>query len=147
MRSSPKPLHLHVHLVHLPRRPDQTWQSGLENIDNTRKPAFATFTAKARTLDFRSPIVYVKTKTSNPVRVPVWGTPARSRRHSARRHGEDVLQAPQHRRVTADLDIATDSTRLRRTLKSRRRGRLTVSFNINDKNGNRLYRTATIVVP
>src|SRR5205807_298589 len=45
--------------------PTSTWQSGLENQDNSRKPAFATFSAGARRLDFRSPIVYIKHKNGN----------------------------------------------------------------------------------
>jgi len=53
--------------------PTSTWQSGLENFDNTRKPAFATFAAGARALDIRNPLLYVKPGSSNPVlRVPVF---------------------------------------------------------------------------
>src|SRR5262249_39380282 len=53
--------------------PTSTWQSGLENQDNSRKPAFATFSAAARTMDYRSPVVYIKAKVSNPVvRIRVW---------------------------------------------------------------------------
>jgi len=129
--------------------PTSTWQSGLENIDNTRKPAFATFTAKARTLDFRSPIVYVKTKTSNPVvRVPVWellntdpvgtllGATVRTyykRRNVAVSQPTSTIATDGYAAFVVPLKKPTTTT-------------YTVSININDKNGNRLYRTATIVV-
>jgi len=129
--------------------PTSTWQSGLENIDNTRKPAFATFTAKARTLDFRSPIVYVRTKTSNPVvRVPVWellntdpvgtllGATVRTyykRRNIAVSQPTSTIATDGYAAFVVPLKKPTTTT-------------YTVSININDKNGNRLYRTATIVV-
>jgi hypothetical protein len=52
--------------------PTSTWQSGLENEDNSHKPAFATFAAGARALDYRNPLVRIKPGTSNPVvRIPV----------------------------------------------------------------------------
>ena len=58
--------------------PTSTWQSGLENQDNSRKPAFSAFTAGARALDFRSPLNHIKPGASNPVvRVPVWELAAR----------------------------------------------------------------------
>ena len=142
----------HVHLVHLPRRPDEHVAERPRERDNTRKPAFATFTQRRATLDFRSPIVYMKPKTSNPVRPRsrLGVAPHRRRRRAARRDSEDVLQAPQHRRLAADVDDRDRRLReLHRAAEaSRRSGRsYTVSFNINDKNGNRLYRSATIIVP
>lgn len=52
--------------------PTSTWQSGLENEDNSHKPAFATFAAGARALDYRNPLVRIKPGSTNPVvRVPV----------------------------------------------------------------------------
>lgn len=58
--------------------PTSTWQSGLENEDNSHKPAFRTFTAGARTLDIRNPLVNIKPGASNPtVRIPVWELAAR----------------------------------------------------------------------
>ena len=58
--------------------PTSTWQSGLETENNTRKPAFATFTKGARALDIRSPLQHMKPGASNPVlRIPVWEFAAR----------------------------------------------------------------------
>jgi len=58
--------------------PTSTWQSGLENEDNTHKPSFAAFTAGARALDYRNPLVRIKPGVSNPtVRVPVLELDAR----------------------------------------------------------------------
>ena len=58
--------------------PTSTWQSGLENFDNSRKPVFSAFTAGARALDARQPLVRIKQGASNPVvRIPVWELAAR----------------------------------------------------------------------
>jgi len=52
--------------------PTSTWQSGLENQDNSHKPGFAAFSAGARALDYRNPLVRIKPGSSNPVvRLPV----------------------------------------------------------------------------
>jgi hypothetical protein len=52
--------------------PTSTWQSGLENQDNSHKPAFAAFSQGARALDYRNPFVHIKPGSSNPVvRIPL----------------------------------------------------------------------------
>ena len=52
--------------------PTSTWQSGLENQDNSHKPAFAAFARGARALDYRNPFVHIKPGSSNPVvRLPL----------------------------------------------------------------------------
>jgi len=131
--------------------PTSTWQSGLENIDNTRKPAFGAFTAKARALDFRSPIVYVKPRTSNPtVRVPVWellrndpvGAPLGATVKTYYKSKNIAVSQPTS--VIATDGYAAFVVPLKRPPK---RTTYTISININDKNGNRLYRSATIIVP
>jgi hypothetical protein len=59
--------------------PTSTWQSGLENFNNSHKPAYSAFSAGARALDIRNPLVTIKAGTSNPtVRVPVWELAARN---------------------------------------------------------------------
>jgi Cellulase (glycosyl hydrolase family 5) len=53
--------------------PTSTWQSGLENEDNSHKLAFAAFSSGARALDWRNPFVRIKPGTSNPtVRLPLF---------------------------------------------------------------------------
>jgi len=58
--------------------PTSTWQSGLENFDNSHKPAYGAFSSGARALDMRNPLVRIKPGASNPVvRVPLWELAAR----------------------------------------------------------------------
>jgi hypothetical protein len=131
--------------------PTSTWQSGLENQDNSRKPAFATFSAAARQLDFRSPIVYIKAKQSNPVvRIPVWELLSR-----------DGVGAPIGATVktyykTRNIAVSQPTTTIGPDgyasfvvplKKPPKNTAYTVGFQINDKNGNRLFRTATLIVP
>jgi hypothetical protein len=59
--------------------PTSTWQSGLIERDDQRKPAFATFSAMAKLLDARNPALHVRSGIRNPlVRVPVLEIYARS---------------------------------------------------------------------
>jgi len=52
--------------------PTSTWHSGVVEQAGAKKPAFATYTAMAKLLDGRNPIVQVKGGVANPVvRVPL----------------------------------------------------------------------------
>jgi hypothetical protein len=131
--------------------PTSTWQSGLEHEDSARKPAFAAFTAKARSLDFRSPIVYIKPKISNPtVRVPVWELMARDGVGAPL--GATVKTYYKSRNIAVSQPTSTIATDGYAAFvvplkKPPKRTTYTVSFNINDKNGNKIYRSATLIVP
>ena len=130
--------------------PTSTWQSGLENQDNTRKPDFATFTGQARSLDVRSPIVYVKAKTSNPfVRVPVWDLLARD--GVGAELGATVKTYYRSKNIavsqpTATIGIDGYASFVVPLKKPPKGTAYTVGININDKNGNRIFRSATIIV-
>jgi cellulase (glycosyl hydrolase family 5) len=131
--------------------PTSTWQSGIENEDNSRKPAFATFAAGARKLDVRSPIVYVKARKSNPtIRVPVWELLARdgvgapigatvktfyNRRNIAVKQPTSTIAIDGYASFVVPLRSPPAHTSY------------TVTLLINDKNGNQILRTATLVVP
>jgi hypothetical protein len=131
--------------------PTSTWQSGLENEDNTRKPAFATFTAGARGLDYRSPIVFIKPKTSNPVvRLPVWELLARD--GAGTQLGATVRTYQGRRNIavsqpTTTIGIDGYAAFPVPLKKAPEHTSYTATFQINDKNGNRVFRTASIVVP
>jgi hypothetical protein len=131
--------------------PTSTWQSGLENPNNSRKPAFATFTAGARALNFRSPIVYVKAKRSNPVvRVPVWELAVRDGVGAGLGATVKTYQGRRNIAVAQPVSsIAIDGyASFVVPLKSPPSGTsYTASLAINDKNGNRVYRSVTIIVP
>ena len=131
--------------------PTSTWQSGLENFDNSRKPAFGTFTAGARALDIRSPVVYITAKKSNPViRVPVWDLLWRDGPGAVlgstvkvfyKKRNLSVSQ-PQ---VTMGVDgYVSVPIPLKKPPKNTA---YTVSMQFNDKNGNQVFRSATLIVP
>lgn len=58
--------------------PTSTWQSGLLNRNGTRKPAFGTFSSKAKPLDARNPIVRVKLNVTPVVKLSVLELAARN---------------------------------------------------------------------
>ncbi len=129
--------------------PTSTWQSGLLDANNAKKPAFATFKRAASQVDFRSPVVTIKAKKSNPViRVAVWellahdgvGTPL----------GATVKTYYNGRNIAVDQPtsvIAIDGyASFKVPLKSPPKGTVyTVSLSINDKNGYRVFRSATLI--
>ncbi len=130
--------------------PTSTWQSGLENQDNSRKPAFAAFTAKARSMDIRSPVVYIKAKKSNPVvRLPVWEFLARD--GVGAQLGATVKTYYRGRNIavsqpTAPIGIDGYAAFVVPLKKPPKNTSYTVSFQINDSNGNSKYRSATLIV-
>jgi Cellulase (glycosyl hydrolase family 5) len=131
--------------------PTSTWQSGLENQNSSHKRAFATFRTAARTFDIRSPIYYIKAKRSNPViRVPVWELLARDGVGAS--IGATVKTFYNRRNIavtqptsTIALDgYASFVVPLRNPPKHTA---YTVALDINDANGNFIYRSATLIVP
>lgn len=131
--------------------PTSTWHSGLENQDNSHKPAFATFSAGAKSLDFRSPIVYIKAHQSNPViRVPVWeiyvhdGVGAELGSTVKTYYKSKNIAVSQPTSTIAVDGYASFMIPLRNPPKNTS---YTVSIQINDKNGNRAFRSATLIVP
>jgi hypothetical protein len=131
--------------------PTSTWQSGLENLDSSRKPAFGVFTAAARKADIRSPIVYVKAGKSNPVvRVPVWELAARD--GVGAQIGATVKTFYNRRNIAVSQPtstIAVDgwASFVVPLKKPPKHTAYTASFVINDKNGNKIFRSATLIVP
>jgi hypothetical protein len=130
--------------------PTSTWQSGLENQDNSRKPAFGTFTAGARPLDFRSPLILVKPGKSNPVvRVPVWELEVRD--GVGAKLGSTVSVTYRGRSVGVSQPtsvIGLDGyTSIRVPIvKAQKNGLYVVYFKIGDVNGNQVNRVAELVV-
>jgi hypothetical protein len=131
--------------------PTSTWQSGLQNLDGSRKPAFSTFAAAARKADVRSPIVYIKAGKSNPVvRVPVWELAARDGVGAS--IGATVKTFYNRRNIAVSQPtstIAVDgwASFVVPLKKPPKHTAYTASFFINDKNGNKVFRSATLIVP
>jgi hypothetical protein len=58
--------------------PTSLWHSGVLNQNASKKPSFAAFTAAARPVDIRNPVMVIRAGSSNPtVKVPVWELLAR----------------------------------------------------------------------
>lgn len=127
--------------------PTSTWQSGLLNRNGSRKPAFAAFAAAAKAVDARSPIVRVRRNQVPVVRIPVLELAARDGvgeviGATIRLFNHGQLASVAQLQTKIDVDgwatfifgrSAVQATYL-------------VTFDINDKNGNTLQRTATLII-
>jgi Cellulase (glycosyl hydrolase family 5) len=128
--------------------PTSTWQSGLETLNGSKKPAFTTYKNAARRVDFRSPIIAIKAKQSNPViRVPVWELAAQN--GVGAQIGATVRTYYNRKNIAVSQPtsvIAIDGyASFRVPLKKPPKGTVyTVGLNINDKNGGRIFRSATL---
>jgi hypothetical protein len=129
--------------------PTSTWQSGLLKRNGAKKPAFATFTAGAKPLDARSPLLRIRAGASNPtVRVPVWelaakdGVGARLGATVRTHRGGHLIGVAQPTSTIAIDGWAGFTVPLNQ---AERGQRYVIDFEINDANGNRLNRTATLI--
>ncbi len=128
--------------------PTSTWQSGVENQDNSRKPAFATFTAGARALDVRSPVQHIKPGSSFPMlRIPVWEFAARDgvgaklgATVSVTYRGHSVAAQP-----TSTISIDGYASFRIPIVKAQKNGLYVVYLRIGDANGNQANRVAEIL--
>jgi hypothetical protein len=128
--------------------PTSTWQSGLENEDNTHKPAFATFTKGARALDVRDPVQHIKPGSSNPMlRIPVWEFEARD--GVGAKLGATVSVTYRGRSVAAQPTsiIGIDGYASFRIpiVNAKKNGLYVVYLKIGDDNGNSINRVAEIL--
>jgi len=127
--------------------PTSTWQSGLLNRDGSRKPAFSTFAAAAKAVDARSPIIRVKRNQVPVVRIPVLELAARDGVGEVIgstirlfNHGKLVSVA----QLQTKIDVDGWATFI--FGRSAVQATYLVTFDINDKNGNTLQRTATLII-
>jgi hypothetical protein len=130
--------------------PTSTWQSGLENQDSSRKPSFSAFTAGARALDFRNPLIRLKAGASNPViKVPVWELEARDGIGAKlgstvsvtyRGHSISVSQP------TSVIGIDGYASFRVPIVKAKKNGLYVAYFRIGDVNANQVVRVAEILV-
>jgi Cellulase (glycosyl hydrolase family 5) len=128
--------------------PTSTWQSGLENRDGTRKPAYSTFAAAAKPVDARNPIVKAKVGVAPLVRIPVLELAAHNGAGSnvganvkvfgpnSAYYGTNQMQGVIGTDGWASFQFASNGTKRTYFL----------YFDINDKNGNVLKRSATLVI-
>jgi hypothetical protein len=128
--------------------PTSTWQSGLVNRNDTRKPAFASFARNAKLLDARSPIVRVKLNRAPVVRVSVLELAARNAQGTpiganirvfgpgSQFFGNIQMQSTIARDGWASFTFAPNGTKRVYYL----------FFELQDKNGNMIERQATLIV-
>jgi hypothetical protein len=130
--------------------PTSTWQSGLLTQAGAKKPSFATFSAGAKLADVRSPLVSIKAGSTAPiVRVPVWELAARDGvgtkiGATVRTHRGTHLVGVAQPASIIDIDgwAAFPVPFVNPAEKGQR---YDIEFEINDANGNKLLRTATLV--
>jgi hypothetical protein len=128
--------------------PTSTWQSGLENEDNTRKPAFAAFASVARVLDIRNPIQHIKVGSSYPMlKLPVWEFAARDgvgaklgANVSVVYRGHSVAAQP-----TSTIGIDGYASFRIPIVKAQKNGLYVVYLKIEDANGNQVVRVAEVL--
>jgi hypothetical protein len=128
--------------------PTSTWQSGLLTRGGTRKPAFAVFSSLARVLDGRNPVIRVKVGVVPVLKIPVLELAARDGVGA-------TIGAQIHLYQRSNGKLVT-FTQLAGTIgedgwvsfvfgKSTVRTGYEVIFDFNDKSGNTLRRTASLI--
>jgi hypothetical protein len=129
--------------------PTSTWQSGLLTRGGAKKPVYVTFSAQAKPVDARSPIVRIRAGTTNPmIRVPVWelavrdGVGAQLGSTARTRRGEILVGVGQPPSTIAVDGWASFVVPLHEAEHGQR---YSVTLDINDANGNSITRTATLV--
>ena len=128
--------------------PTSTWQSGLLNESGQRKPAFAVFTSLAREVDARDRIIRVKVGAVPVLRIPVLELAARNGVGAVIGADIRLYQSSNGKLVTLTQlagTIAIDGWTSFVFGKSTVKTRYDVVFDFNDKLGNRLRRTATLI--
>ena len=134
--------------------PTSTWQSGLisrpstSSTNGTRKPAFASFASTAKPLDARSPIVHAKLNRAPVVRIPALELAARNGTgtliganirvygQGSQFYGNIQMQSTIARDGWASFTFAPNGTRRVYYL----------FFELQDKNGNKVQRSATLII-
>lgn len=128
--------------------PTSAWQSGLLNRDGQRKPAFGVFSALAREVDGRNQIIRVKVGAVPVLRIPVLELAARNGVGAVVGADVRLYQSSNGKLVTVTQlagTIAVDGWASFVFGRGRAKSRYDVLFDFNDKLGNRLRRTATLI--
>jgi Glycosyl hydrolase catalytic core len=129
--------------------PVSPWQSGLETRSAGKKPAFAAFTAAAKPLDVRDPVIRMRAGKSDPsVRIPVWDLLVRdgvganvgaTMSITYKSKTISVTQPTATIGIDGYVDFDVPIT------KAKPSGEYRVFLTIGDANGNSVSRTVTII--
>ena len=128
--------------------PTSTWQSGLINRNGTRKPAFSTFASKAKLLDARNPLVRAKLNQAPVIRLSVLELAARNGLGTP--IGADIkVYGPNSQffgNIQMQSTIAKDGWASFTFAPNGTKRVYYLYFEIQDKNGNKIERQATLVI-
>ncbi len=130
--------------------PTSTWQSGLLQQDGIPKPALATFAPLAKVLDARNPIMNVAAGVTNPVvRVPVLELYSRNGAGApvymtARAYVRGKLVGVSQPTSAIGIDGFVAFPAPTHTIKGKG-VTYTVTADMADAHGNRIFRTATLI--
>jgi hypothetical protein len=128
--------------------PTSTWQSGLLTRGGTRKPAFAVFSSLARVLDGRNPVIRVKVGVVPVLKIPVLELAARDGVGATIGAQIHLYQRSNGKLVTFTQlagTIGVDGWASFVFGKSTVKTGYEVIFDFNDKSGNTLRRTASLI--
>ena len=128
--------------------PTSTWQSGLMSRDGSRKLAFSTFAASAKPVDARNPIVKAKLNVAPTVRIPVLELAARN--PAGTFVGANVKVYGPGSEFFGNLQtqgvIGTDGWASFQFPANGTKRIYFLYFDIEDKNGNSVKRSATLII-
>lgn len=128
--------------------PTSTWQSGLINRNGTKKPAFATFSSSAKLVDARNPIVRAKVGVAPIVRIPVLELAARDGAGTI--IGANIkVYGPGSNffgNIQMQSTIGTDGWASFTFAPNGTKRTYFLYFDVQDKNGNAVQRSATLIV-
>lgn len=128
--------------------PTSIWQSGVVNQNGTKKPAFSTFTAGAKPVDARNPIVRAKVNAAPVVRVPVLELAAKNPVGTVL--GANIRVFGGNGQFQANIQQATtlgqDGWATFTFAPNGTRRTYYLYFDVQDKNGNSVRRSATLII-
>ncbi len=128
--------------------PTSTWQSGLINRNGTKKPAFTTFSSGAKPIDARNPVVRAKVGVASVVRIPVLELAARD--GAGTTIGANIkVYGPGSAffgNIQQQSTIATDGWASFNFPPNGTKRTYYLYFDVQDKNGNTVQRSATLII-
>jgi len=128
--------------------PTSTWQSGVVARSGTKKPAFATFSASALPVDARNPIVRAKVGAAPLVRISVLELAARD--GAGATIGANIrVFGPGSAffgNIQMQSTISTDGWASFTFASNNTKRTYYLYFDVQDKNGNAIQRSATLII-
>jgi hypothetical protein len=128
--------------------PTSTWQSGLVNRNGTKKPSYTSFSVAAKPVDARNPIVHAKIGQAPIVRIPVLELAARD--GSGATIGANIrVYGPgsvYFGNIQQQSTIGADGWASFTFAPNGNKRTYYLYFDIQDRNGNTVQRSATLII-